>query len=193
MNYLGHLYFSNNDTTLMLNNLFGDFVKGKDLSHFPEEIRKGIYLHRSIDDYIDRFPKVGELQQALRVDLPKVSSIAVDLFFDHLLAKNWRRYHPDELDVFLERFYRSIDLDNSSYTSEFKFMISKMTEINWMSHYDKLEGLDKMCRGVSARISFENSLKDGQRVFLEHEEAVSQCFELYMESAIRKFNVDISK
>ncbi len=191
MNYLGHLYFSNNDTTLMLNNLFGDFVKGKDLSYLPEAVRKGVYLHRSIDDFIDHFPAVNELQQVLRPDLPKVSSIAVDLFFDHLLAKNWERYHPGKLDVFLANFYASINQERYFYSKEFEYMISRMVEMNWMAHYSKLEGLDKMCRGVSSRLSFENSLKDGKRVFLKHEDVVNQCFEVYMEAAIRKFNVDM--
>lgn len=191
MNYLGHLYFSSNDTTLMLNNLFGDFVKGKDLSHFPGEIRRGIYLHRSIDDYIDRFPEVSNLQQVLRPDLPKISAIAVDLFFDHLLAKNWRQYHPVPLDDFLRGFYADIDLNKSYYTDNFRQMISRMMEVNWLSHYHTIEGLDKMCRGVSARLSFENSLKNGKAVFLKHEEAVTQTFESFMEAAILKFNVDM--
>lgn len=177
----------------MLNNLFGDFVKGKNLSHLPEEIQRGVYLHRSIDDYIDRFPGVSKLQQILRPDLPKISSIAVDLFFDHLLAKNWKQYHPLPLGDFLTAFYAKIDLNNPFYTDNFRQMISRMVEVNWLSHYSKLEGLDKMCRGVSARLSFENSLKDGKRVFLEHEEAVNQVFESFMEAAIRKFNVDMWK
>jgi acyl carrier protein phosphodiesterase len=177
----------------MLNNLFGDFVKGKDLSHFPEEIRQGIYLHRRIDDFIDRFPKVGELQQLMRGDMPKVSSIAIDLFFDHLLAKNWERYHHEKLSVFLDRFYSGIRLDQPLYTEEFKYMVSRMIEMNWIGHYHLLDGLDKMCRGVSSRISFENSLRNGKEVFLKHESAVSQAFEQYMEAAIQKFNVDLSK
>lgn len=193
MNYLGHLYFSKNDTTLMLNNLFGDFVKGKDLSHLPEEVRRGISLHRSIDDFIDRFPEVNRLQQMLYADLPKVSSVAIDLFFDHLLAREWKRYHRDELTVFLDRFYSSIRLDNPAYNESFRLMITRMTEINWLSHYPDLDGLDKMCRGVSARLSFENSLKYGKAVFLDYENAITEVFGQFMEAAIKKFNVDISK
>ena len=68
MNYLGHLYFSDNDHTLMLANLFGDFVKGKDLSAFQPEIQNGITLHRSIDNYIDSHPEVLRLLKILYIN-----------------------------------------------------------------------------------------------------------------------------
>jgi acyl carrier protein phosphodiesterase len=193
MNYLGHLYFSNNDKTLMLNNLFGDFVKGRDLSHFPIEIQKGLILHRQIDDFIDHFPLVNELQHELYEELPKISSIAIDLFFDHLLAKNWKDYHSKEINQFLKEFYESIHLENEFYTDSFKLMISKMLEMNWIAHYSSIDGLNKMCQGVSKRISFDNNLKFGKEVFLKHEKAINQVFRIYMEAAISKFNVDISK
>lgn len=193
MNYLGHLYFSNNDKELMLNNLFGDFVKGKDLSHFPQAIQNGLHLHREIDNYIDHHPEVVGLQHKLFEELPKVSSIAIDLYFDHLLAKNWNDYHATPLNKFLENFYRSINIRNEFYTDNFKFMISKMLEMNWLSHYPKIEGLNKMCQGVSKRISFDNNLKFGKEVFLNHEDVINQAFRLYMKDAVEKFNVDISK
>lgn len=193
MNYLGHLYLSNNDKTLMLNNLFGDFVKGRDLSHFPTEIQNGLILHRKIDDFIDHFPLVNELQHALYSELPKISSVAIDLFFDHLLAKNWQDYHHKEINQFLKEFYESIKLENEHYTDSFKIMISKMLEMNWISHYSSLDGLHKMCQGVSKRISLDNNLKFGKEVFLKHEKAINQVFRTYMEAAISKFNVDISK
>ena len=65
MNYLGHLYFSKNDFELMYYNLFGDFVKGSDLSRFPIKIQEGIRLHREIDHYIDHHPYVRKLLHKL--------------------------------------------------------------------------------------------------------------------------------
>src|SRR5690606_11317562 len=105
MNFLGHLYFSNNDTELMLYNLYGDFVKGSHLEVFPPKVERGIRLHREIDSYIDSHPIVHQLTHELHEFLPKVSGIAIDLFFDHLLAKNWLNFHSKPLDVFLDEFY----------------------------------------------------------------------------------------
>jgi acyl carrier protein phosphodiesterase len=183
MNYLGHLYFSKDDTELMLNNLFGDFVKGKNISHYPDKLQKGILLHRKIDDYIDHHSKVLELTHILFEDLPKISAIAVDLFFDHLLAKYWNQFHKKELNLFLNDFYSSIKIDNDFYSEEFKFMISKMLEVNWISYYPTLDGLDKACNGVSKRISFENKLIHGKDVFLKFENTIESTFFEFMKDA----------
>ncbi len=189
MNFLGHIYFSNNDKKLMLNNLFGDFVKGKDLSLYPDEVQKGILLHRKIDDFIDHHPKVLELTHKLFDDLPKVSAVAIDLFFDHLLAKNWSRFHKTEFNVFLNEFYESIITDKKYYSEEFKFVISKLIELNWISYYPTLNGLEKACQGVSKRLSFENKLKFGKEVFLKFENEIEPVFFEYMEDAKVKFNI----
>ena len=106
MNFLGHLYFSGTDKELMLANLFGDFVRGSKHGHFPEVIQKGIKLHRSIDFYIDNHPLVKELKYDLMSELPKVGPVAVDLFFDHLLARNWTDFHQTAYTSFLSDFYQ---------------------------------------------------------------------------------------
>ena len=51
MNYLGHLYLSGDQKDLMLANLFGDFVKGRDYSYLPQIVQTGVTLHREIDNF----------------------------------------------------------------------------------------------------------------------------------------------
>lgn len=193
MNYLGHLYFSDNDHTLMLANLFGDFVKGKDLSAFHPEIQNGITLHRSIDNYIDSHPEVLRLLKILYPHLPKVSGIAVDLYFDHLLAKNWEQHHHQKLTDYLDHFYASIDSNIMGYTDEFQRMVEQLVRVNWISYYPRIDGLDKALNGVSSKISFPNELKNGLAVFLAHEREIVSVFEIFMEDARQYFNVSYSK
>lgn len=193
MNFLGHLYFSNNDTELMLYNLFGDFVKGSHLSHFPSEVEYGIRLHREIDFYIDTHPLTLDLMHALQTDLPKVSGIAIDLYFDHLLAKNWINFHSKPLNVFLEEFYASINLEKEYFTKEFKQMITKLLEQNWIQQYTHLTGLEKACIGVSNRLSFPNTLLHGRHFFEKTEEKITQTFQQFMVEACEHFSIWNSK
>lgn len=189
MNYLGHLFLSNNNTELMLANLFGDFVKGKDLSAYSPEIREGITLHRAIDHYIDTHPAVVELLHTLYPKLPKVAGIAVDLFFDHLLARNWNEYHALPLNEFLARFYDSINVGAAEFSEPFRNMIYHLVKVNWISYYPTTEGLDKACNGVSSRLSFPNELKHGLRVFKENEGEITAAFEVYMKDAVAHFGI----
>jgi len=183
MNFLGHLYFSRNDHDLMLANLFGDFVKGKDLSHFRVKTQKGIYLHRCIDSYIDNHPAVHDLLQILYPQLPKVAGLAIDLYFDHLLAVNWADFHKEKLESFIQEFYNSVNLDHVEYSDEFKFMIEKMIEKNWIYYYQFEYGLNKACQGVSRRISFQNELINGVEVYNNNRLEIERAFFLYMADA----------
>lgn len=183
MNYLGHIYFSNNDPQLAVANLFGDFTKGKKYLEYPEHIQKGVLLHRKIDDFIDHHYDVIQLIHQIRGSLPKVAPIAVDIYFDHLLAKNWDLYHPVKLPDFLANLYSNIDLSSEPYPADFKHFISLLIERNWMSHYPTEEGLYRMCQGVSNKLSFENALKNGHTVFYDFQNEITSCFHEYMRDA----------
>ena len=184
MNYLGHLYFSNNDLELMYANLFGDFVKGKNYTQYSEKVQFGVHLHRTIDDYIDNHPAVLELLHKLYEPLPKVAGIAIDLMFDHLLAKNWNDYHDVPLEEFLDNFHM-YDINLDQYDKpQFSFVVDKMREHKWMYHYKTTFGLTKACEGLSKRISFPNVLHKGAQVFEIHEANIEKTFREFMDDAI---------
>lgn len=188
MNFLGHIYFSDNDQELMYANLFGDFVKGSDLSSYPENIKKGIILHRAIDNYIDHHPDVVNLMHHLYPSLPKITGIAIDLYFDHLLASNWNKFHSVDYRDYLNKFYAYSIEDESGYPESYKSFIRILKQRDWMIHYGSREGLDKMCNGVSQRISFPNALSDAAEVFDHNQDLIFQTFEKYMKTAIPFFS-----
>lgn len=187
MNFLGHLYFSYDDHALMTANIFGDFVKGKDFSFYPEIIQKGITLHREIDNYIDTHEDVLNLMRSLYSELPKVSGIAVDLYFDHLLAKNWNQYHTTDLKTYLDTYYKTLDDLDESYPLELLIMLGRMRSKNWLWHYRTFEGLTKACTGVSNRIAFKNNLNTAPDFFKKYESRISDVFHAFMIDARKQF------
>lgn len=167
----------------MYANLFGDFVKGSDLSEFSPLVSSGIQLHRSIDSYIDHHPQVVLLMHELYPELPKVTGIAIDLFFDYCLAKNWTSYHQIPFQQFLDQFYNYQPRFWEEYSNEFKELIRQMRKHRWLDHYPTFYGLQKACEGVSSRLSFDNTLKNAHEIYLKHEVSINTCFELYMVDA----------
>lgn len=190
MNFLGHIYFSGNDPELMHSNLFGDFVKGSDLSSFHPEVQKGIRLHRKIDDYIDHHLEVKLLTRQLSPSLPKVAAIAVDIYFDHFLSKHWHHFHPESLDSFLDKFY-TYRINEKQYPNEqFLHMIFRLKRGRWISGYLSLDGVEAACFGVSRRISFPNALINGRMVLENNYTAVEATFFIYMKDAIDYFRTN---
>lgn len=187
MNFLGHLYFSNNDLELMHANLFGDFVRGKDLDSYKPFVREGILLHRQIDSYIDNHPVIKELLHLLYPDLPKIAGIAIDLYFDHLLAKNWNKFHNQSLNDFTNAFYNH-SIKEENYPNEmFHFVLMRLKQGKWLNQYEEMEGLNRACQGVSRRISFPNMLKYAGNVYVHHEVKITETFYDFMDEAIPYF------
>lgn len=164
-------------------NIFGDFVKGRNLEMYVPKVREGIVLHRRIDSYIGQHETVKQLNRALSPSLPKVASVAVDIFFDHFLAKYWDRFHPVELNVFLESFY-NYKINEEQYPDElFLQTLFRLKKGKWISGYIHLDGIEGTCIGVSRRISFPNALINGRMVLEDNYEIVENAFFEYMKDA----------
>ncbi len=189
MNYLGHIYFSFGDFELALANLHGDHVKGKDLTHLPALLQKGAVLHREIDFFMDNHPINKDLKKILQTDLPKVSGIAIDLYYDHLLAKNWTLFHLENIDHFLEKVYQSFEvhIQQHSYPQHFKLFVEQLNQYRWLNHYAIEHGLDRMSHGVSRKLSFDNKLTEGLAVFKRYETEIERSFNVYMMDANEHF------
>ncbi len=171
----------------MLANLFGDFVRGRNFSHFPEIIQNGIILHRKIDTYMDQHKSVMELKLKLYEELPKVAGVAVDLFFDHLLARNWDNHHFSSYERFLNDFYMHRSDFEPYLTEEFINFIAVFRERKWLNHYPTSFGLEKSCQGVSSRISFPNKLNDAPSIFYKYEAEITSIYKIYMNDANEYF------
>lgn len=175
----------------MLANLYGDFVKGKDYTYLPDIVQKGVYLHRKIDDFIDHHPLVKEIRLKLYKELPKVAGIAMDLYFDHLLAKSWSQYHQQPLNQFIDDFFefalqkenQTFQKINFSYPPQFIQLLTLIEEQSWIKRYKKMEGLEMASTGLSKRISFPNNLDHSNHIFLNYESDIRYVFQQYMEDA----------
>lgn len=179
----------------MLLNLYGDFIKGSVNKIKNEKLKKAVILHRQIDDFIDNHKKVLKLKLEIYKELPKVAGIAIDLYFDHLLAKKWNDYHKqslkDYLDVFFNQaphlIYEFEEKKQIIFHPFFKQLINRIHKENWILNYKNIEGLLFACSGLSKRISFENNLNEGHIVFLKHQDEIQKTFEEFMINATKKF------
>jgi acyl carrier protein phosphodiesterase len=114
MNYLAHLFLSGSDEHVMVGNFIGDYVKGNTWNKFPENIKKGILMHRQIDSFTDSHPKFREAKTFFRDEFGLYSGIVIDLIYDHYLAKNWNKYSDLTLRTFAKRSH-AVLLQNFMY------------------------------------------------------------------------------
>lgn len=105
MNYLAHLHLGGQEPEQLLGSLYGDFVKGALLGRFSAKTEDAINLHRKIDAFTDSHPVVKRALGRFTVTRRRYGGIALDMFFDHCLARDWDRYEEITLERFSKKVY----------------------------------------------------------------------------------------
>ncbi|QIK55054.1 DUF479 domain-containing protein [Dysgonomonas sp. HDW5A] len=135
MNYLAHAYLSFNDPEILIGNLIADCVKGKQRYDFPENVQRGIALHRKIDEYTDNHPVIKEIQKLYTLSAGRYNGVFLDVTFDHFLAIDSVNEPPEGWQQFSAWCYRQIDESINDTPEIFRRLFSYMKKENWLYNY----------------------------------------------------------
>lgn len=176
MNFLAHLYLSGHDEEVLVGNFIGDFVKGSQMDHYPDQVQKGIRLHRSIDYFTDTHEIVLQSKIRLREKFRHYAPVIVDVFYDHFLAKDWSRYSNVPLLDYTQNFYRLMNKYLEMIPKGVVRMLSYMSQDNWLYNYQFIEGIDRALTGMSRRTKFESKMEDASEALQAHYTAFENEF-----------------
>ena len=151
MNYLAHIFLSGDNPNIMIGNFIADSIKGSKYTVFPDEIQKGILLHRQIDTATDAHPAFRKSTKRLHKNYGHYSGIIVDIFYDHFLAKNWAEYSDIPLADYIQSFYKLLRDNFDILPENIQKMAPIMMEGNWLLIYANLEGIDRVLAGMNRR------------------------------------------
>ncbi|KFN49469.1 ACP phosphodiesterase [Arenimonas composti] len=156
MNYLAHITLARHSPAAMLGGLLGDFVFGRAaLSDWAPEVRIEILVHRRIDHFTDTFPAVEALRTHFPQGLRRYAGIAIDVFFDHCLARDWPRWCDEPLATLTARFHRILlaTLDDPAMPPRLRRIAPHMVEHDWLGSYARRDNVDLAVRRIATRLS----------------------------------------
>lgn len=171
MNFLAHIYLSGDNDMLKIGNFMADSVRGNAYLNYPDEIRKGILLHRYIDSFTDAHPVYRKSKHRLHQKYGHYSGVIMDIVYDHYLARNWAQYSDEKLEDYADNFYNLLQAHFDVLTDKTKHMLPYMRDGNWLVSYATLEGLE--------RILFQMDYRTGNRVNMQ--EAMVELGQFYTE------------
>lgn len=108
MNFLAHLWLADQTKTSFAGAILGDVARGADLSAYPDEIARGIRLHRKVDAATDRHPSIVAARERFVQGRRRYAGIVLDLVCDYVLADDWPRYSQVNLPDFCALAARDI-------------------------------------------------------------------------------------
>jgi acyl carrier protein phosphodiesterase len=181
MNFLAHIYLSGDNDLIKIGNLMADGIRGKHFEDYPLEIQKGIILHRFIDTYTDAHLVFRKSTKRLHEKYHHYAGVIVDVFYDHFLAKNWNHYSDEKLELYVARFYQSLQ-DNYEFLSErTKGMMPYMINQNWLVSYQTTEGINRILTQMDSRTKNESKMRFATHELIEYYPDFEQEFTTFFE------------
>jgi acyl carrier protein phosphodiesterase len=176
LNFLAHILLSGNDDDIKIGNFLGDFVKGRlnklTDSQYSIGVIKGMALHREIDYFTDTHPIVKQSIDRLQPKYHKFSGIVIDMFYDHILAKNFNQYSTTSLSEYSQKFYDLLEKRKTEIPEPMDRIVKSLVTRNWFLGYENYEGIRWALTGISKRLSFESGIENAV-------EDLKQDYDLY--------------
>lgn len=179
MNFLSHLYLAGDSEGLIIGNFIADAVKGSDFKNYSSEIQEGILLHRKIDAFTDSHLIVSQSKERLRSKYKKYAGVIVDIYYDHYLAINWEHYSDENLADYSERLYKLIQKNNALLPPNSIRFTKYMIQYNILEAYSRLEGIEKVLKGMAHRTRFESNMEHAIHDLIEHYSLFENEFKIF--------------
>lgn len=198
MNYLAHAFLSFGDEPILVGNLIADFIKGKkQLELIPDKIKEGVMLHRNIDKFTDEHPVVKQSIERIKLSQGRYASVAVDIYYDYFLAKQWNSFSKTPLQQFANLTYLQLQNHYAIMPEKGQVIFSKMIEHNWLMGYSDLNRIHFSFQRLAQRTSFDNNLLQATSDLKLFEKELYSDFNLFFPDLLNyihkvyKFNFDI--
>ena len=179
MNFLAHIYLSGENDLIKIGNFMADGIRGKQFEHFPEDVQKGILLHRFIDTYTDSHDTFRQSTKRLHEKYHHYSGVIVDIMYDHFLAKNWEKYSDEKLDHFINRFYRSLHENYPILTEKTQKLMPTMIRENWLWSYQTLDGIQHILTQMDRRSKNQSKMQFASQELKEFYPEFEREFDLF--------------
>jgi len=160
MNHLAHALLSGPDDALRVGGMMGDFVRGAIDPALPAGVQRGIVLHRAIDTFTDSHDEIRVARNTFDPPFRRYAGILIDIWFDHLLARDFVRWS----DIPLHRFSDDIVLLLLQHDALLPESLRRFRRYlgthDLPAAYADRGVINAVLRGVGSRLKRDNPLAD---------------------------------
>lgn len=187
MNFLAHALLAGDTPSLIVGGVVGDWIKGRLPGTLPDDLARGVTLHRAIDYFAESHPAFNRSRSRVSAERRRYAGVLVDVFYDHLLARNWATIHRQPLSNYCENVYRLVrdrmnDLPVSAHPA-----LELMAKEDWLTSYVHIDGIADVLTRMSRRARQPNPLAHGEQEFLADVDGFASDFQAWLVDA-REFS-----
>ncbi len=159
MNWLAHVFLSENHIEHQLGNLLTDPLKGKAWEGASDRVHKGIMMHMRIDTFTDTHPVVSK-SKALLTPRGHLKGVVLDILYDHFLSLHWDRFCTIPREIFLDDFHSKALFAIGDYPDKAQHVITRVVANRQLSSYGHMDGVVAAFGRIDRRLSDRALSKD---------------------------------
>jgi acyl carrier protein phosphodiesterase len=161
----------------MIGNFIGDTVKGRKYEKLQPIIRKGVLMHRAIDDFTDRHPVNAKIRKLLHPEFGKYAGVYLDMFYDHFLAAGWDNFSTEiSLTTFCTKFYFDALALHKYLPFKAKTLLYMFIIGNRLKNYSKLDSLEEALEFMHKHSGLPRTGKDAIECFKKNYNVLQDAF-----------------
>jgi len=164
VNFLAHAVLAGNDPALIVGGVVGDWIKGPLPAGLPADLARGVALHRAIDSHAETHPAFCRSRNRASPARRRYAGILVDIFYDHLLARDWP--HAAPLSDMTRRIYAHLADFDPLLPAHARPAMALMAREDWLGSYAGLDGIADVLHRMSQRARQPNPLAGGEVEFI---------------------------
>ena len=176
MNHLAHALLAGDDAGLLLGGMLGDFWRGTPDAHWPAAVRAGVRLHRKIDVYTDSHPQIAGARALFAPPLRRYAGIVLDVYFDHLLARDWQRHGREPLADLSARMSALLRANRDWLPPRLNRFADYFDAAGLFAGYAERATIERVLAGIGRRLTRANPLSQAGAALWAQERELELAF-----------------
>lgn len=152
MNWLAHVFLSEQKVDFQIGNFLADPMKGRLWDGASDDMQKGVHIHQLIDSYTDSHNIVSQSKKRLRAK-GLLKPVIIDLTYDYLLTKNWELFCSVSIQEYIDDFYHHASLRSAELPNPANTLVRNLIEGDRLNKYHQLAHLKNAFERIDTRLS----------------------------------------
>ena len=152
MNWLAHVFLSEQKIDFQIGNFLADPLKGRLWDDASSDMKNGMRIHKIIDSYTDSHEIVSFSKKRLR-EKGLLKPVIIDLTYDYFLTKNWDEFCKTSINEFSKVFYHQANKRTPYFPNHVNIPIYNMIDRDLLNKYHNLNQLKASFERMDTRLS----------------------------------------
>jgi acyl carrier protein phosphodiesterase len=190
VNYLAHAFLADTLPETRVGQVAADCLRQPEVLQLLPAVRRGVMQHRHVDSYTDRHAVVHRAIARISERWGWFASIVLDVYFDHLLARNWPSFCETPLHEYLPTLYADLLRGQAWLPEKAAGTVRWLVDENVMDTYRTLAGIEnalgRVTRIIRKRMPERSmNLVEAMPDLAVHDDALNHDFQEFFPQLMR--------